>query len=159
MAAQVGRGYKVTCAVQARGTLAKPTMQTRRAHYSVSSVTFVVVLTAVVHLLPSRLSQGVNDDALAHFDPLLRVAAVAWDYLEPPERKIIRASCRSGRLLHDRLLTHLSMAPVGTGDHPATPQHIASAVAAAIARGARLHSCNIVFSDLEAPPAAREEQL
>ncbi len=43
------------------------------------------------------------------FGPFLQATQVAWNYLDPTTRKAIRATSRSGRLLHDSSLTHLGV--------------------------------------------------
>lgn len=60
--------------------------------------------SAHVDFAASRSHQGAQ-----LFSPLLQATQVAWQYLDPTTRKAIRATSRSGRLLHDSSLTHLAV--------------------------------------------------
>ncbi len=52
-----------------------------------------------------------HPDAAHRVSPeaFLRVASIAWAHLQPEERMAIRATCRSGHQLHDRLTTELGL--------------------------------------------------
>lgn len=44
-------------------------------------------------------------------------SCIAWEHLQPAERKALRATCRAGRLQHDGLLSELRLT-LGCGGSP-----------------------------------------
>lgn len=110
-------------------------------------------------------------------DVFLVVASVLWQRLPTDDRKAIRASCRSGRRMHDSLLKKLNL-KLGVPwrlrhlfdeeleEEPLTaptPSELRTCVDGVLQRGARLQDVNLMFEKpwLEAPlpPQEREEQL
>ncbi len=106
----------------------------------------------------------------ASTDASLQAACTAWDHLQPADRKAVRASCRGGRLQHDRLLTHLQLtlgatrpqeaadAGYGNGHNnennminiahgSPTAEQIRASLQAVLGRGARLGSLAVYFTD------------
>ncbi len=101
----------------------------------------------------------------ASTDAFLQATCTAWGHLQPADRKAVRASCRGGRLQHDRLLTHLQLTLGATRPQEAagagysnnnitssalgspTADQIRASLQAVLARGARLGSLTICFTD------------
>ncbi len=113
-------------------------------------------------------------------EAFLCVASVAWQYLRPDSRRVIRAACRNGRLLHDSLLTHLGLdlgvryqGPVDSDNEDAdaaplqapTPREVASYVSGVLQRGASLQAVTLRNWNHDEPGAEdallqrHEEQL
>ncbi len=113
-------------------------------------------------------------------EAFMRVVSVAWSHLKPPARKAIRATCRSGRLQHDSLLTDLRIV-LGQGgprkrgtpkavrqqqqrqqqqqeqQREPTPQELRASLQAVLGRGARLQALKVRFKD--AKDDGRQAQL
>ncbi len=96
-------------------------------------------------------------------DAFLRGASIAWAHLQPEERKAVRATCRDGRQLHDRLTTHLRIKLVyhkvqkrkaargqQHGQQNQAPllsrPGLRTSLGAMVARGARLQSLTVWFT-------------
>ncbi len=84
-------------------------------------------------------------------DAFLRGASIAWAHLQPEERKAIRATCRNGRQLHDRLITDLRIT-LGPDQregqaqqHQPSPLELRVLLGAVVWRGARLQSLRVWF--------------
>ncbi len=94
-------------------------------------------------------------------DTILRGVSIVWDYLQPAERRAVRATCRSGRQLHDRLTTHLRLT---LGQDPGqreqqqqqqqhyqqqqpSPRELRASLRALVRRGARLQLLTVWFRD------------
>ncbi len=88
--------------------------------------------------------------------------STAWAHLQPEERKAIRAACRNGRQLHDRLTVDPRIT-LGRDPGPREQQHqpspteLRSSLGALVRRGARLQSLTVWFRD--AKDSQREAQL
>ncbi len=117
-------------------------------------------------------------------DAFIQATCIAWQHLQPADRKAVRASCRGGRLQHDRLLTHLQLTlgatrpqeAIDAGNNnnnyyknnnnenkitiahgsPAAGQ-IRTSLQGVLARGARLGSLAVCFTDDR--DGSREAQL
>lgn len=100
-------------------------------------------------------------------EAFMRAVSVAWGHLKPPARKAIRATCRSGRLQHDSLLTELHIV-LGEGgprkkgatkaarqqqqqeqqqQSEPTSQELRISLQAVLGRGARLQALKVRFQD------------
>ncbi len=96
-------------------------------------------------------------------EAFLRGASIAWAHLQPKEQKAIRATCRSGRQLHDRLTTHLRVtlgrdpAQRERQQHQPSPPELRTSLGAVVRRGARLQSLTVWFRN--AQDRQREPQL
>ncbi len=94
----------------------------------------------------------------------LQVCECAWGRLLGPARTAVRATCRRGRLLHDRLLTRLrpSLLPrwlesngAATPEaepRPPTPEQLRQLVAGLLQRGARLQAVDMHFAPTHTAP-------
>ncbi len=84
-------------------------------------------------------------------EAFLQATTVAWGHLQKAERKAIRATCHSGRLQHDRLLTHLHLTlgdVTQQYDDPSQcPHRLRASLQAVIRRGARLRCLSLCFMD------------
>ncbi len=91
-------------------------------------------------------------------EAFLQATTVALGHLESKAQKAIRATCRAGRLQHDRLLTHMRLtlgrethlegSPGGAASQgPSTPQQLLESLHAAVGRGARPQSLAVCFRD------------
>ncbi len=99
-------------------------------------------------------------------EAFLQAASVAWGHLRREERKAVRASCRSGRQQHDRLLCdlyltlghlhphHLGVQPEQS---PPSPPELRASLQAALGRGARPQELSLCFKDSH--DGRREAQL
>lgn len=110
-----------------------------------------MLLTLRAHVLPLLPSQVTED-------VFLQACECAWNHLWPA-RTAVRATCRRGRTLHDRLLTRLQLrlhpGRMGPKDddgnavaaYPApTPDQLRHLVSRLLERGARLQSLALYFS-------------
>ncbi len=118
--------------------------------------------TAASHV-PSRTTRHVPCHVSA--DAILAATCIAWEHLQPAERKAIRACCRAGRLQHDSLLSHLRLtlgpsSPDGSSSQAPTipePHQLRSSLHGVLGRGARLQSLAVRFGDSK--DGQREAQL
>ncbi len=106
-------------------------------------------------------------------EAFLLVASVAWQHLTPHTRRAVRASCRSGRQLHDSLWEHLQLDLEIPGRFDAgsrgllspapTPSELRTCVSGVLQRGARLQGMTLSFQhapyDEPLPPQEREQQM
>lgn len=100
----------------------------------------------------------------------LQACACTWEQLPPSARRAIRGTCQSGQLLHDHLLTLLTIqAGWENKDRPAvgprapTPAELHACVHGVLQRGAKLVCVTVEFGYSEdyghVPPREREQQL
>ncbi len=117
---------------------------------------------------PSQMSQ--DQGSSPTLDSFLQACACAWDRLSPSARRAVRATCQSGRLLHDHLLTQLCIQAGWENEHrPAvgprapTPAELHACVHAVLQRGAKLADLSLSFIKSKnyghLPPREREQQL
>ncbi len=105
-------------------------------------------------------------------EAFLQATCIAWRHLQSAERKVIRTTCRSGRLQHDSLLTHLRITLGGNPHNGAqdgeaaaghaavsspTPAQLRGSLQGVVSRGARLHALTVTFNHVRHEP--REAQL
>lgn len=110
--------------------------------------------------------EGISAPALPHCafpDACLQGMSVAWGYLQPENRKAVRATCRDGRQLHDRHTTHLRLTlgrdPGQREQQQQQPSltELRASLDAVVQRGARLQSLTVWFRD--ASNGRRKAQL
>ncbi len=117
-------------------------------------------------LLPGSAEQP---DAGAHAsaEAFLQGTTIAWSYLEPAERKAIRACCRAGRLQHDRMLGQLRVclgrsvpggSSLGPGATSPSPSQLHASLQAMVDRGARPQILRMAFENAN-DGGQREAQL
>ncbi len=116
------------------------------------------------HPVPEVAAPGTQPPSARRVSPeaFLQATCIAWGLLAPAERKAIRTTCRSGRLQHDSLLTHLRVTlghvcakqPVegAPSQRPRTwpsptPSQLEGVLRAVVSRGARLLSLTVWFKD------------
>ncbi len=114
-------------------------------------------------------------------EAFLEVASVAWQQLPTTARKAIRAASRSGRLLHDSMLTHLQLDIKPSQDppedsetdddgeddedeveHRPTPAELQACVSGVVARGARLQALTLLvpwYNQENLKPSKREAKV
>ncbi len=92
------------------------------------------------HEAGSRPDASEQPDASAHAsaEAFLQGTTVAWSYLQPAERKAIRACCSAGRLQHDRMLAELRLG--SSSCSLPSPGEVRGSLQAVVGRGARLQA-------------------